>query len=121
MDEPVIQASTDKTDEVLIKVPLLENGADQTVQTVENTQNQANANVSANSNSAADMNANTQTSATTVADQVNKQQVNQGREKVKQALNTFGKEAEPTLALDQTQCPYKISVRILSVRLPARS
>ncbi len=108
VNEPVIQASTDKTDEVLIKVPLLENGADQAVQTVENTQNQANANVNTNSNSAANTNANTQTSATT-ADQVNTQQVNQGREKVKLALNTFGKEAEATLALDQDpNATYKI-------------
>lgn len=109
VNEPVIQASTDKTDEVLIKVPLLENGADQAVQTAENTQTQANANVNTNSNSAANTNTNTQATAATTQDQATNQQVDEGRKKVKQALNNFGKEAEATLALDQDpNATYKI-------------
>ena len=78
INEPIIQDSTDKLDEVLIKVPLIEQtqpeGAD---------------------------------AAATEANQVN--QVNQGRAVVKSALDTFGKEAEPTLNLEQDEAAaYKI-------------
>ena len=94
VNEAVIQASTNKTDEVLIKVPLIEGvGQSQSVvpaaggntnQTPENAENQ------------------TQTSA-------QNQQVSAGRARVKQALDTFGKEAEATVDLAQDEsAAYKI-------------
>jgi len=74
--EPVIQDSTDKTDEVLIKVPLFE--GTQGDGTVANEEAQAN-------------------------------QVAQGRQRVKAALDTFGREADPALNLDQDEtAAYKI-------------
>ena len=69
--DPVIQASTDKSDEVLIKIPLLEN-------TDENAS-------------------------------PNAQQAEAGRATVKQALDTFGKEAEGDTQLqDAPDATYKI-------------
>lgn len=71
--EPIIQDSTDKTDEVLIKIPLLEGTGEGA--TEEETVNQ----------------------------------VNVGRESVKNALNAFGTEAKPELALqDDPNAAYKI-------------
>ena len=71
--EPIIQDSTDKTDEVLIKIPLLEGTSE----------------------------------ASSEAETVN--QVNVGRESVKKALNTFGPEAAPEVALqDDVNAAYKI-------------
>jgi preprotein translocase subunit SecF len=100
--DAVIQSSIDKTDEILIKVPLLEG---EMAQNAENPAN-SNTNSAANSNSAA--NTNTQTSANS-EDQTNNKLVSLGREKVKTALNTFGKEAEATLPLDQDpNATYKI-------------
>jgi preprotein translocase subunit SecF len=71
--DPVIQASTDKTDEVLIKIPLVENavpaeapGGDQNTQAAVAEQKQA------------------------------------GRETVKTALETFGPEAEDVATLDSS-------------------
>ncbi|NOT48089.1 MAG: protein translocase subunit SecF [Acidobacteria bacterium] len=76
VNEPIIQESTDKQDEVLIKVPLI---AD-----VESDQAVPEGGVS-----------NTQ--------------VERGRADVKKALDTFGKEADPTLALtDDQAAAYKI-------------
>ena len=73
INEPIIQDSTDKTDEVLIKVPLLERTAE----------------------------------GATEAETLN--QVNIGRESVKNALNSFGAEAQPELALqDDANAAYKI-------------
>jgi preprotein translocase subunit SecF len=73
--DPIIQDSTDKTDETLIKVPLIEQAPQEGVDT-----------------------------ATAEANQVN-----QGRQIVKNALDTFGKEADPTLNLDQDEAAtYKI-------------
>lgn len=96
VNESVIQASTDKQDEVLIKVPL-EPAAATTAPAAENT-NQA---VAVNNNS-----------PTTAETQTTEQQNNQviaGRARVKQALDTFGKEAEPTLSLpDDQNAKYKI-------------
>ncbi len=71
--EPIIQDSTDKTDEILIKVPLFESATENVVQGEE-----AN-------------------------------QVNQGRELVKKALDNFGAEAGATqdLTTDET-ASYKI-------------
>lgn len=78
--DPVIQASTDKLDEVLIKIPLNEN-TDQAQQSV-NEQEQ---------------------------EQRQKTQVQQGRTTVKTALDTFGKEAEGETALgDAPDAAYKI-------------
>src|SRR5580765_547978 len=80
--DPVIQASTDKTDEVLIKIPLVEDAAE--------------APASAPS---ADQPKDTAVAA----------QVQAGRNTVKQALDTFGKEAEGDQALDASpDAVYKI-------------
>jgi preprotein translocase subunit SecF len=85
INDPVIQDSTDKPDEVLIKTPLIENKDAATTQT--------------------------QPSATTDQEQesVLKQQVQAGRQTVKTALDSFGKEAEGenTLATDPNAA-YKI-------------
>lgn len=76
INEPIIQDSTDKTDEVLIKVPLFETGDGQG----DGLENSGSAN-----------------------------QVDQGRERVKNALDTFGKEAEATLSLAEDEAAaYKI-------------
>ncbi len=85
--DAVIQSSIDKTDEVLIKVPLLE-------------EKTGDAPVSADPAANADAGA---------ANQQNAELVSLGRDKVKSALNTFGKEAEATLSLDQdANATYKI-------------
>ena len=79
VNESVIQSSTDKQDEVLIKVPLI--GATTGDQPAQNqTENQAQTDL-----------------------------VNAGRNKVREALNTFGKEAEGTTSLaDDPNAVYKI-------------
>lgn len=85
LNESVIQASTDKQDEVLIKVPLVEGVAESlpaadAAQTTPENENQAQ---------------NTQ--------------VNAGRNKVREALNTFGQEAQATTTLtDDAAAAYKI-------------
>ncbi len=90
--DSVIQSSLDKQDEVLIKVPLIENENGESAPAVD-----ANANVT--------VNANANTPVTGTVDN----QVNEGRAKVKQALDTFGKEAEPTLSINDDQnAAYKI-------------
>jgi preprotein translocase subunit SecF len=95
VSESVIQASTDKQDEVLIKVPL-EPATATTAPAAENT----NQTAAANTNSA--------TAETQTPEQQNNQVV-AGRARVKQALDTFGKEAEPTLSLpDDANAKYKI-------------
>jgi len=102
VNESVIQASTDKTDEVLIKVPLL--GNVEGTQTIINDANQA----AANTNSQISGNSNSQTPAETQATGQNNQ-VDAGRALVKQSLDTFGKEAEGTLSLgDDPNAAYKI-------------
>lgn len=79
--DPVIQASTDKTDEVLIKIPLVE-GADAPVP-VQPAEPGKDAGVAA--------------------------QVQAGRQTVKQSLDTFGKEAEGDQSLaDSPDAFYKI-------------
>jgi preprotein translocase subunit SecF len=89
VNESVIQASTDKQDEVLIKVPLIAG----------NTENQTSGNA---------VNTDAQTESDT-ATQTQNNQVNAGRDKVRQALNTFGKEAEGTSSLtDDAAANYKI-------------
>ncbi len=82
--DPVIQDSTDKLDEVLIKIPLIENNdaLPAPVDAVKSEQEQT--------------------------DQ-QKAQVNQGRAKVKEALDTFGKEADGDKVLAATEdASYKI-------------
>ena len=90
VNESVIQASTDKQDEVLIKVPLIDAGAEN--QTPENAAN-----------------TDAQTESET-ANQAQNNQVNAGRNKVRQALTiTSGKEAEGTTSLtDDAEANYKI-------------
>jgi preprotein translocase subunit SecF len=84
--EPIIQDSTDKQDEVLIKVPLF--------QDVESADAPA-APAEGESASEAGTGGNTQ--------------VDRGRAMVKRALDAFGKEAEPALSLDQDEnAAYKI-------------
>jgi len=98
VNESVIQSSTDKQDEVLIKIPLLADNVE--TQTSENTANQSNANLSANSNTQSAPESQNQTQAS---------QVDAGRNKVRQALNSFGKEAEGTTTLaDDEAAVYKI-------------
>ena len=82
--DAVIQESTDKTDEILIKIPLIEGEEPaQSSGPGEQTEEQAA--------------------------QAQTLQVNQGRAKVKQALDTFGKEAEGTTDLASAQdTAYKI-------------
>ena len=85
VNEAIIQSSIDKTDEVLIKVPLIEREDD--------------ANTNANQEN--------QTDAAQQAKEKN--QVDQGRALVKKALDTFGKEAEGNLSLAEDQAAtYKI-------------
>ncbi|MEO6051747.1 MAG: protein translocase subunit SecF [Pyrinomonadaceae bacterium] len=80
--DPVIQASTDKPDEVLIKIPLVENAGETTEAAPANEQGK---------------------------DTVVAAQVQAGRNTVKQALDTFGKEAEGEQALDASpDAVYKI-------------
>lgn len=84
--DPVIQASTDKPDEVLIKIPLVEGAADTPVAPAQPAQLAAPG------------------KDTAVA-----AQVQAGRQTVKQALDTFGKEAEGDQSLaDSPDAAYKI-------------
>jgi len=102
IDEAVIQASTDKTDEVLIKVPLI--GNVEGTQPITNEASQA----ATNSNSQISNNSNNQTPAETQAAEQNNQ-VDAGRALVKRSLDTFGKEAEGTMSLnDDPNAAYKI-------------
>jgi preprotein translocase subunit SecF len=99
--DAVIQSSTDKLDEVLIKVPLFEGASDSPASNAP----AANTNVPANTNAQA--NSNSQTPLLSETNQ--NTQVNKGREIVKKALDTFGKEAEPTQSLnDDASAAYKI-------------
>ncbi len=85
INDSVIQSSLDKTDEVLIKIPIIEG------------QTQPETQVSPDANNAAAVQAETDN------------QVSIGRARVKQSLDRFGKEAEPTLALEQDEAAaYKI-------------
>lgn len=120
--ESVIQDSLDKTDEVLIKVPLLEGEVDRTKlgstvqgtvgskegndtdkKASEDTASSGSDNESAGkTDSGADKNAST-------AENASLNQVSKGRELVKKALDTFGKEAEPSLSLTEDKdAKYKI-------------
>ncbi len=102
ISDAVIQASTDKPDEVLIKIPILENAPEaETLAVVTDNANANTANVNEQP-SATNQTANTQA-------QAGNNQVNTGRALVKKALDTFGKEADASMALDQDQAAaYKI-------------
>lgn len=92
VSDAIIQSSLDKQDEVLIKTPLKEGETLQSAPVATTTNTNTN---TANSNSV---------NTTTVDNQVN-----QGRATVKQALDKFGKEAEPSLSLqDDANAAYKI-------------
>lgn len=98
LGESVIQASIDKGDEVLIKVPLLEGDSKTTEPAASNTAAPSSAANSANANAEAEALA---------AASVN--QVSKGRELVKKALDTFGKEAAASQSLDvDKDARYKI-------------
>ncbi len=98
LGESVIQASIDKGDEVLIKVPLLEGDSKTTEPAASNTAAPTSAANSANANAEAEALA---------AASVN--QVSKGRELVKKALDTFGKEAAASQSLDvDKDARYKI-------------
>lgn len=76
VNEPIIQESTDKPDEVLVKVPLI---------------------------------ADVETDQAAPEGGVSNTQVERGRADVKKALDTFGKEADPTKALGEDEAAaYKI-------------
>lgn len=107
VNDAVIQSSTDKQDEVLIKVPLFEGTEDAPATNAPASQPAANTNVPANANTQANANTNSQTP---ILSETNENtQVNKGRATVKNALDTFGKEAEPTLSLnDDPNAAYKI-------------
>ncbi len=101
--DSVIQSSLDKLDEVLIKIPLIE-GENIPVAPPTNTAVNASVNSPANTSTNANSAANTAAEGTTVDNQVDK-----GRAKVKQALDTFGAEAQPALSLNDDQnAAYKI-------------
>ncbi len=83
VSDPVIQASTDKTDEVLIKIPLVEGTATEPLPDA--------------------------AAGGEEAGEALKAQVLAGRNIVKSALNTFGKEAEGETTLDASEdAVYKI-------------
>ena len=87
ISEAVIQSSLDKTDEVLIKIPTFEG------------QTQPETQVSPDGS--------TDSAATAQAETDN--QVSMGRARVKQSLDSFGKEADPALSLEQDEAAaYKI-------------
>jgi preprotein translocase subunit SecF len=98
--DAVIQSSLDKQDEVLIKVPLFKGV--ETDQTAGTTDQSGNANVQANA-------VNSQNSVENQGQTVSNTQVNLGRETVKKALDTFGREAEGAKSLTEDEAAaYKI-------------
>lgn len=106
VSDAVIQSSLDKNDEVLIKVPLFE-GTDDSQASAPST----NSNQSSNSQTApaANANANTALTGQTANQPADSSQVNKGRELVKKALDTFGREAEATTPLPNDEgAAYKI-------------
>lgn len=141
LGESVIQASLDKGDEVLIKVPLLEGeqntagsapapstGADQPANSVGNAspdnvsesgaENAAGTNAQANSEQVANTAGTTNsgsnsppgnTNANSAVADESLNQVSAGPDLVRQALDTFGREAQPNLSLEQdADARYKI-------------
>lgn len=100
INDSVIQFSTDKPDEVLIKIPIVEGAPETPVAAIVNSD--ANANVNATANTADQAAADAQS-------QTEKNQVNTGRALVKKSLDTFGKEADAAVNLaDDQSAAYKI-------------
>ena len=98
VNEPIIQDSTDKTDEVLIKIPLVV-GRDDVGAPAADQQ-------PAEPPSAANVNANT---AGEPVGAVGSTQVDRGRQVVKSALDSFGREAAPGTQLAQDpEAAYQI-------------
>ncbi len=107
--DSVIQNSVNTDDEVLIKIPLVPGAGEETAETstLENTA--VNANTKANTNTANTNAANANTATTTAELAQSKNQVQAGRARVKTALDTFGKEADPAMDLTQdAAAKYKI-------------
>lgn len=103
VSDAVIQSSLDKTDEVLIKVPLFES-----TEEAGTAPAPSNTNTSATTTSTTS-NTNPGAPAQAPAASTENSQVNRGREVVKKALDTFGKEAEATRSLaDDEAAAYKI-------------
>ena len=99
INDSVIQSSLDKQDEVLIKIPLIEGENIESAPAADQNANTA-VNNAVNSNTAEPNQA-----TTGIVDN----QVNEGRAKVKQALDTFGKEADPTMSVtEDPNAAYKI-------------
>ena len=99
--DAVIQNSVNTDDEVLIKIPLVEGAGEVTA--APPPANTSNSNT-ANTNST-----NANTADSTIAATQSKNQVEAGRALVKTALDTLGKEADPTLELNQDEAAkYKI-------------
>ncbi len=133
-NDTVIQASIDKADEVLIKVPLIEGETgvltpstkvDRPKPANDNAAQDSNSEPNAESNknaadgsapqadsgSTASSNTNTEAdeSAASAVEDDDDNQVSKGRELVKKALDTFGKEAPPTATLAEAKdAKYKI-------------
>lgn len=111
LNESVIQASLDKDDEVLIKIPLLENeqpaGSESSSGSAKKEEDKGK--TDSNSNSESNANSESNSVAQTEPDAGDPNQISDGRKLVKDALNTFGKEAAPALSLaDDAQAKYKI-------------
>jgi preprotein translocase subunit SecF len=105
VSDAVIQASLDKPDEVLIKVPLFESTEETQAASPSANTNQSSLQVGPQANA----NANTAATGQTANQPADTSQVNKGRELVKKALDTFGKEAEATKSLPEDEsAAYKI-------------
>ncbi len=101
--DAVLQDSTDKPDEVLIKTPNIEDGTSSAQTTIPTTNNTA-----ADNTNSANNNART-TAETANQNPAEKNQVSEGRALIKTALDKFGKEADPALSLtDDQNAAYKI-------------
>lgn len=95
LSEVVIQDSTDKVDEILIKIPIVE-GKQQPASPATNDASEASE-------------TDNQNTANPQAEITGTTQVDIGRETVRNGLKSFGKEAEPTLELDQdAEAAFKI-------------
>ncbi len=108
-DDAVIQASLDKDDEVLIKVPLVEGEeAVTTIESEKTSEKKDEAKEKSEDDPAVVVN-NSDTKENEKAKSEDKNQVTEGRKLVQQALNTFGKEAPPGTPLDEAEgAKYKI-------------
>ncbi|MFV0388849.1 MAG: protein translocase subunit SecF [Pyrinomonadaceae bacterium] len=113
LSESVIQRSLDKTDEILIKIPLIDSVSDVQSEVRKETKVAKQEEKAANTNTNASVNVNNGADAKTVASKaVNDQevnQVNQGRLLVKKSLDAFGPEAPADQSLAQAKdAKYKI-------------